>query len=70
MGKRKILVIQEQNKSKEMSEYKCPECGYSFNEDEGDLHEGYLPGTPFESLPDDFACPDCSVRFKEDFVLI
>ena len=53
-----------------MSEYKCPECGYSFNEDEGDLHEGYPPGTPFESLPADFACPDCSVRFKGDFVVI
>ena len=51
-----------------MSDFKCPECGYVFSEEKGDEHEGYPPGTPFESLPDDFACPDCSVRYKEDFV--
>ncbi|TFH42868.1 MAG: rubredoxin [Lysobacterales bacterium] len=50
-----------------MSTFKCPECGYAFNEEDGDQHEGYPPGTRFSSLPDDFACPDCSVRFKEDF---
>jgi len=51
-----------------MSTFQCPECGYQFDEDAGDSHEGYKPGTTFESLPDDFACPDCAVRFKEDFV--
>jgi rubredoxin len=50
-----------------MSKYQCPECGYTFDEEVGDPHEGYAPGTTFEQLPDDFACPDCSVRFKEDF---
>ncbi|MDA0679834.1 MAG: rubredoxin [Proteobacteria bacterium] len=50
-----------------MSEFKCPECGYTYDEAVGDPHEGYSPGTRFENLPDDFACPDCSVRFKEDF---
>lgn len=50
-----------------MSKYKCPECGYTFDEELGDAHEGYAPGTAFAELPDDFACPDCSVRFKEDF---
>ena len=50
-----------------MSTFKCPECGYTYDEDAGDAHEGYPPGTPFETLPEDFACPDCSVRFKEDF---
>ena len=50
-----------------MNTYKCPECGYLFDEDVGDAHEGYAAGTAFESLPDDFACPDCSVRFKQDF---
>lgn len=50
-----------------MSRYRCPECGYVFDEAEGDVHEGYPPGTPFRDLPDDFACPDCSVRFKDEF---
>ena len=50
-----------------MSEYRCPECGYTYDEEKGDTHEGYSPGTAFSALPDDFACPDCSVRFKEDF---
>ncbi|MGI9260453.1 MAG: rubredoxin [Woeseiaceae bacterium] len=51
-----------------MSTFQCPECGYQYDEAAGDSHEGYKPGTTFESLPDDFACPDCAVRFKEDFV--
>ena len=50
-----------------MSTYRCPECGYSFNEEDGDEHEGYPPGTRFDTLPDDFACPDCSVRLKQEF---
>jgi rubredoxin len=50
-----------------MSEYRCPECGYTYDEDKGDEHEGYAPGTAFSKLPDDFACPDCSVRFKGEF---
>ena len=51
-----------------MSVFQCPECGYRFDEEVGDTHEGYKPGTKFDTLPDDFACPDCAVRFKEDFV--
>ena len=50
-----------------MSRFRCPECGYVYDESQGDEHEGYRPGTPFEALPDDFACPDCAVRLKEDF---
>ncbi len=48
--------------------YRCTGCCYEFNELLGDEHEGYLPGTTFESLPDDFVCPDCAVRGKQDFV--
>jgi len=50
-----------------VSRYRCPECGYTYDEELGDDHEGYPPGTRFNALPEDFACPDCSVRFKEDF---
>ena len=50
-----------------MDRYRCPGCGYVFDEAEGDAHEGYPPGTLFEDLAEDFCCPDCSVREKEDF---
>ena len=50
-----------------MSRYRCPECGYLYDEDTGDEFEGYAPGTPFDALPDDFTCPGCSVRDKRDF---
>ena len=53
-----------------MNVYRCPECGYTYDETKGDEHEGYPPGTSFHELPEDFACPDCSVRFKEDFELV
>ncbi|MGI9294602.1 MAG: rubredoxin [Pseudomonadales bacterium] len=53
-----------------MAKYQCPGCDYIFNESCGDEHEGYPPGTLFDSLPNDFTCPDCAVRFKEDFLLL
>jgi rubredoxin len=50
-----------------MSQYRCPECGYLYDEEIGDNFEGFAPGTAFDDLPSGFACPDCSVRDKEDF---
>ncbi len=50
-----------------MPTYRCPECGYLYDEVAGDDFEGYAPGTPFESLPVDFTCPNCAVRSKDDF---
>ena len=49
-----------------MNVFRCPECGYTYDESKGDEHEGYPPGTTFRELPEDFACPDCAVRFKQD----
>jgi rubredoxin len=51
-----------------MTRYRCPDCGYVYDEARGDPHEGYSPGTLFAELPDDFVCPDCVVRAKQDFV--
>lgn len=51
-----------------MSTWRCPECGWTYDEQEGDDFEGYRPGTPFAELPEDFVCPDCAVRNKSDFV--
>ncbi len=50
-----------------MGRFRCPECGYLYDEDVGDDFEGYPAGTLFESLPEEFTCPNCCVRFKEDF---
>ena len=47
--------------------FKCPGCGYVYDEAAGDPHEGFEPGHRFDDLPDDFVCPDCAVRYKEDF---
>ena len=57
-----------QNTVRQVAEYRCPGCGYTYDESLGDDHEGYPPGMLFADLPDDFVCPACSVRYKEDFV--
>lgn len=51
-----------------MARYRCPGCGYIYDEQRGDLHEGFPPGTPWAQVPDDWACADCAVRDKADFV--
>ncbi|MGQ3056971.1 MAG: rubredoxin [Nevskia sp.] len=48
--------------------YVCPGCGYRYDEQRGDPHEGFPPGTRWEQVPDDWACPACAVREKPDFV--
>ncbi|MBS0395219.1 MAG: rubredoxin [Proteobacteria bacterium] len=51
-----------------MARFRCPDCGYVYDEARGDPREGYAPGVAFAALPDSFVCPDCSVRDKADFV--
>ncbi|MDY7025250.1 MAG: fatty acid desaturase [Pseudomonadota bacterium] len=43
-------------------------CGFIYNEEEGNEHEGFAPGTKWEEIPDNWACPDCGVREKLDFI--
>ena len=50
-----------------MKRYRCPGCGFTYDEAKGVPREGYPPGTSWADLPDDFACPDCVVREKPDF---
>ena len=45
----------------------CESCGFIYDPEEGDLDGGIEPGTPFESIPDDWFCPVCGAR-KKDFV--
>jgi alkane 1-monooxygenase len=47
--------------------YRCPDCGYVYEEKDGNPREGFPPGTPWSKVPDDWHCPDCGVRDKVDF---
>jgi rubredoxin len=49
-----------------MKKYVCDVCGYIYDPAEGDPDNGIKPGTPFESLPDDWVCPMCGAA-KSDF---
>lgn len=51
-----------------MARYRCDSCDYVFDEERGDNHEGFPPGTAWSDVPDDWPCPDCGVREKRDFV--
>ena len=46
--------------------YICSICGYVYDPAKGDPDSGIQPGTPFESIPDDWECPVCGVG-KEEF---
>jgi rubredoxin len=50
-----------------MARYRCPGCGYTYDEATGNPREGFAPGTSWPAVPDDWACPDCGVREKVDF---
>jgi rubredoxin/flavin reductase (DIM6/NTAB) family NADH-FMN oxidoreductase RutF len=58
----------EKNKAEEnnMSKYVCSVCGYVYDPAVGDPDSGIKPGTPFESIPDDWVCPVCGVG-KDSF---
>jgi rubredoxin len=50
-----------------MSRWRCPSCGYTYDEQDGHPREGFPAGTPWSEVPDEWACPDCGVRDKVDF---
>jgi rubredoxin len=50
-----------------MSRWRCPSCGYVYDEATGHPREGFPAGTLWAEVPDDWACPDCGVRDKVDF---
>ena len=52
-----------------MKKYVCLICGYVYDPELGDPDNDIEPGTPFESLPDDWVCPLCSAgkdQFEEE----
>ena len=46
--------------------YICDVCGWIYDENQGDIDNGIVPGTKFEELPEDFICPLCGVG-KDQF---
>lgn len=46
------------------AQYICPVCQYIYDPAKGDPAGGIPPGTPFESIPDDWVCPICRVSKK------
>ena len=42
-----------------MKKYRCEVCDYIYDPEQGDPENGIDPGTPFESLPDEWICPIC-----------
>ncbi|MBI5575985.1 MAG: SDR family oxidoreductase [Deltaproteobacteria bacterium] len=49
-----------------MQKWRCIPCGYIYDPELGDPDGGIEPGTPFESIPDDWVCPLCGAS-KDDF---
>lgn len=49
-----------------MKKYRCTVCEWVYDPEIGDPEQGIEPGTPFESLPEEWVCPLCSVG-KEEF---
>ncbi len=43
-----------------MEKYVCP-CGYVYDPSIGDEETGVAPGTPWESVPEDWVCPVCGL---------
>jgi rubredoxin len=41
--------------------FKCIECGYIYDPEDGDPDHGVVAGTPFEELPPGWVCPECGV---------
>jgi len=48
---------------------RCVLCGFVYRPEDGDLHGGIPPGTPWHAIPDDWVCPDCGTR-KCDFHMV
>ncbi len=49
-----------------MRKWMCLQCGWIYEQEQGDPDAGIAPGTAWEDVPDDWKCPDCGA-FKEEF---
>jgi len=51
-----------------MAKYRCPGCGYVYDEALGAPREGWPAGTALNAIDPEWTCPDCAVREAQDFV--
>lgn len=51
----------------QFKKWRCPFCGYIYDEAIGDAEHGIDPGTHLEDFPADWVCPDCGA-YASDFV--
>ncbi len=49
-----------------MAKWRCLVCSYVYDPAEGDPDNDVPPGTPFESVPDEWVCPLCGAG-KDEF---
>ena len=63
--KAQTLRDQEKFMVRETGNMECSVCGYIYKEDEGD-NRRLPPGTPWDSIADNWRCPDCGAP-KEAF---
>ena len=66
-GELELANVRPGLRERTLSRYRCPGCGYVYDERDGHPREGFPPGTPWSEVPEDWACPDCGVRDKVDF---
>jgi len=52
-----------------MKKWMCQQCGWIYDEAQGDPASGLMPGTRWEDVPADWACPDCGSP-KSDFEMV
>jgi len=45
-----------------MSRYKCPVCGYIYDEKDGDPATGMEPDTGWKDIPEKWVCPVCGAH--------
>ena len=46
------------------TKYICNICGYVYDKERGEPHNGIPPGTAFEDLPNSYSCPVCGIDAK------
>ena len=64
-----VIIKRQLMKENSAMKYKCMLCGYIYDPEKGDPDSGVQPGTPFESLPDDWFCPVCGAS-KSNFAAV
>lgn len=49
--------------------FRCLQCGFEYDEEQGWPEDGIAPGTRWDDIPDDWSCPDCGAA-KADFEMV